>query len=329
LQTEHALTTKRDISPEAPQTPSNLHVDTVGTTTTPSLNPNRQQKAILDVNIGEYAISDEATEAVQRGEKGLAIYDKSIFVSTTGGALRTAAATLAKEADAAAAAAAASSATAGTGGSAHGDHTKPTSDSHLARDQLTNVSVAVADAPISLAKLQHFMRRTMLAYKLVRMKGVLWVDDCSAGLGEGASGEGVVAKVGGLRRMRCVVHMSGRGRLGFELDGAWSGPPSSMVAFIGPALDQAQLTAAFRALAVPAPPAEPAAPDQAETGAGAETDTTQRWEQLAAVVRASPLFEMGPGTAGPCLWFRATGHRTYVCFSRFRPTFLQRSLAVT
>jgi len=84
--------------------------------------------------------------------------------------------------------------------------------SHLKADEFVSVSESISTGPLSLARLQQFVCSKMVR-RLARMKGVLWIQ--------------------GLDEHRCVLHMSGRGRLGFELDGKWSGPPVSEMAFIG------------------------------------------------------------------------------------------------
>lgn len=187
---------------------------------------------------------------------------------------------------------------------------------HLGTDKYTTVSVAVPDAPIQIGMLQQFLRAA-LPDGLVRMKGVLWVDDVVGGEGGGRA-EGNAAAAGadggsstkiplnhgspgasGLRKVRSIVHMSGRGRLGFELDGSWSGPPSTMVAFIGPALDGAAIAAAFKALA--APPAPTSVPDM----------QTRYWRAVEQI-KETELFEhvhalSGKASPGAVL-FRLTGH---------------------
>lgn len=85
---------------------------------------------------------------------------------------------------------------------------------HLAADKFRSSSATIDDAPLSLPRLSAFFASRAVVRSLARMKGVLWIR-------------------GGLERYRCVIHLSGRGRLGFELDGEWDGPPSSDMAFIG------------------------------------------------------------------------------------------------
>ena len=104
-------------------------------------------------------------------------------------------------------------------------------ESHLFVDKFRTLSVLVDQAPLELWKLQRFLHMELPA-GLVRMKGVLWV--------KGAGTE--------LDSKRFVVHMSGRFRLGFEIDGRWEGPPSSKMAFIGRDLDATALEAAFQSL---------------------------------------------------------------------------------
>ena len=96
------------------------------------------------------------------------------------------------------------------GGSSNGSHLLAKSSGY------SSLSVTLADRPLSLAKLQQFVTSPRVQ-KLARMKGVLWIY--------------------GFDHYRCILHLSGRGRLGFELDGKWAGPPASELAFIGPRLD--------------------------------------------------------------------------------------------
>jgi len=84
-----------------------------------------------------------------------------------------------------------------------------------ASDEYVSISESITDRPLLLWKLQRFLCSNSVRRQLARMKGVLWIQ-----------GEG-------LGQFRCVVHLSGRGRLGFSLDGMWTGPPTSDVAFIG------------------------------------------------------------------------------------------------
>lgn len=110
--------------------------------------------------------------------------------------------------------------------------------SHLADDRLTSVAEAYTEGPLSLGALQHFVSRSGILKGVVRMKGVLWI-----------------AEIG---LTRCILHLSGRGRLGFELDGPWAGPPRSELVFIGAALDADMIHAAFQQLRHPATPPPPA-----------------------------------------------------------------------
>jgi len=80
----------------------------------------------------------------------------------------------------------------------------------------SSISITLDDRPLNLAKLEKFITSARVQ-KLARMKGVLWIH--------------------GMDSHRCVLHLSGRGRLGFEQDGKWSGPPKSELAFIGPNVD--------------------------------------------------------------------------------------------
>ena len=101
---------------------------------------------------------------------------------------------------------------------ANGSHLRGKSNGY------NSLSVKLDKFPLSLLKLQQFITSPQVQ-KLARMKGVLWIR--------------------GISEYRCVLHLSGRGRLGFELDGRWSGPPSSELAFIGSDIDTAYLEQAF------------------------------------------------------------------------------------
>ena len=94
-------------------------------------------------------------------------------------------------------------------------------DPHLQVDKFVSTSATHSDRPLALYKLQKFVTSPMVVQNLARMKGVLWI-------------QGGQSKESGCRLQdyRCVIHLSGRGRLGFALDGRWSGPPKSEMAFI-------------------------------------------------------------------------------------------------
>ena len=79
-------------------------------------------------------------------------------------------------------------------------------------DEFVSTSESITEGPLSLERLQEFVCSKMVQ-RLSRIKGILWIQ--------------------GLEPYRCVLHQSGRGRLGFELDGTWTGPPCSDIAFIG------------------------------------------------------------------------------------------------
>ena len=98
--------------------------------------------------------------------------------------------------------------------------------SHLQADDFGSVAASHSERPLSLSKLQRFVTSPFVQ-QLARMKGVLWIR--------------------GLEQYRCVLHLSGRGRLGFSLEGIWSGPPTSEMAFLGQAsqVDMKELLAAF------------------------------------------------------------------------------------
>lgn len=94
-------------------------------------------------------------------------------------------------------------------------------------DDFVSISVSLTDRPLSLERLQQFVTSS-LVQRLTRMKGVVWVDACPG--------------------YRCVLHLSGRGRLGFHLDGKWTGPPQSETVCIGRSstFDATELEQQFR-----------------------------------------------------------------------------------
>lgn len=94
----------------------------------------------------------------------------------------------------------------------HSSQNGSSSSKHIQNDDFVSISESHSDRPLSLQRLQQFVT-SPLVQRLARMKGVLWIQ--------------------GLQDHRCVLHLSGRGRLGFSLDGRWSGPPKSEMAFIG------------------------------------------------------------------------------------------------
>lgn len=205
--------------------------------------------AAPDVSGGGGPITHEGTEV-------------PVYVSATGGALRTAAS---------------------AGAAAVDDHAAP----HLAQDRFMTVSLSEETAPLRLGAVQHLLR-CGLPKGLVRFKAILWLE----GGGEGDRGA--------LRRQRSVVHLSGRGRLGFEADGVWAGPPMSSAAFIGKELDGDALAVRFSALA-----AEP-------EGKAAEAAAAAAAAQAQAIGE-SPLFELAPAGVGgdQTVWFRLTGEGVY------------------
>jgi len=120
-----------------------------------------------------------------------------IYVSATGGALRSLASRQ-------------RSVTSSNSSSSSSSAVKNNYQQHNT-DTFVSASISNTERPLSLQKLHDFL--TGPAQALVRMKGVLWIQE--------------------LRKYRCVVHLSGRGRLGFALEGKWTGPPSSEIALIG------------------------------------------------------------------------------------------------
>ena len=138
---------------------------------------------------------------------------------------------------------------------------------HMREDGFSSVSVSESDEPVSLSRFSEFVTSSAVVGGLVRMKGVLWIR--------------------GLDPHRCVVHLSGRGRLGYEIDGPWSGPPRSDVAFIGQELNPAKIRAAFLACRV-------SDEDKEETGGGGKSARGMD------VIRNSPMFEvLDSGGADP------------------------------
>lgn len=96
---------------------------------------------------------------------------------------------------------------------------------HFENERFVSVSARINSGPLSLSRLHQFVS-SPLVHRLTRIKGVLWID--------------------GLEKYRCVIHLSGRGRLGFELDGQWTGPPVSKMAFIGVEIDAEKLKEEFQ-----------------------------------------------------------------------------------
>ncbi|CAB9527069.1 COBW domain-containing protein 1 [Seminavis robusta] len=113
-----------------------------------------------------------------------------IYVSATGGALRSSASLAISE------------------------QPQQSHPSHLQADQFVSTSVTLSDRPLSLQKLQQFITSPAVQ-TLARIKGVVWIQG------------------GSLEQYRCILHLSGRGRLGFQLEGRWTGPPTTEMAFIG------------------------------------------------------------------------------------------------
>ena len=68
--------------------------------------------------------------------------------------------------------------------------------------------MTVSNGPLALDLLQDFCQSSMLS-NVVRMKGILCVASSSSAAAAAA--------------LRCVLHLSGRGRLSFEVEGPWTG----------------------------------------------------------------------------------------------------------
>jgi len=153
--------------------------------------------AILDVQIPPTAATSDAGPMITHEASHVPIY-----VSATGGALRSASSTMVCQPTT----------------------TTKAGHSHLQADEFVSISISsqAIDAnnnhhhpQLSLLKFQQFICSPLVVQHLARMKGVVWIQ--------------------GMEAYRAVIHLSGRGRLGFALDGIWSGPPLSQMAFIGKA----------------------------------------------------------------------------------------------
>ena len=188
----------------------------------------------------------------------------------------------------------------------HTHHTHNSSP-HLQQDLFTTVATTVEGHPLDALKVSSFLRH-MLPRGLVRMKGILWLNTHEFD--------------------RCVVHMSGRRRWGFELDGVFQGPPKSDIAFIGKYLDKDELVAAFHALVVvnkplPLPPllrkgkltkdVEREASTQCweEKLEEEEENDDKNIQQALLWLENSEIFEVHRPMDTHAVWFRMTGFGIY------------------
>ena len=170
---------------------------------------------------------------------------------------------------------------------------------HLEQDRFTNVAITIESQPLDLYKLSHFVRHC-LPVGLVRMKGILWLNTHDY--------------------ERVVIHLSGRNRIGFELDGVFTGPPKSTIAFIGKDLNEKELVAAFHTLVVND------TKETQKTKEIVETDdidaillekqgkeTKGEGETVFNYLKQSELFEMDDScsSSSSYVWFRMTGFGLY------------------
>lgn len=148
---------------------------------------------------------------------------------------------------------------------------------HLHTDKFASVAVTLDLHPISFWKLQTFVCSPDVQ-RLSRMKCVLWITGFSD---------------------RCVLHLSGRGRLGFELDGQWAGPPASEIAFIGLELNSKRLEDQFTKCSVEGDPANASPVPHRE---GLEKLRNSKEFQV---------FDGNPEDTDELTYFRLTGSETY------------------
>ena len=156
-------------------------------------------------------------------------------------------------------------------------------DPHLQVDKFVSLSAAHSHRPLALYKLQKFVTSPLVVQHLARMKGVLWI-------------QGGQSKENGCRLQdyRCVIHLSGRGRLGFALDGRWSGPPTSEMVFIaksdsgtGRAI-MGDIEAAFADCLVKDPDSSDDDGDDQMAGVSCIKNNTQSWDAL----QTQPEFDL-------------------------------------
>jgi G3E family GTPase len=124
-----------------------------------------------------------------------------IYISATGGALRSSASR-----------AVSSSSSSSPTSNTFTSQPHSLGEAHDEDHDYVSLSKTFSERPLSLHKLQQFITSPVVQ-RLARMKGVVWIQ--------------------GLEAYRCILHLSGRGRLGFHIDGPWIGPPTSEMVFIG------------------------------------------------------------------------------------------------
>ena len=160
---------------------------------------------------------------------------------------------------------------------------------HMRRDQFTTVSFTVKDLPLDIVKVSYFLRH-QLPKGLVRMKGVLWLNTNQYD--------------------RCVLHMSGRHRWGFELDGTFVGPPTSTIALIGRDLHEQELQALFESLTVSTNPVS-SPPRSVVATPPAHHHHHQEWLAQSALFECRPFNHHHNEPASAVCWFRLTGQGVY------------------
>ena len=190
-----------------------------------------------------------------------------IYISQTGGALRKAA----------------SSTSTTASGVATSSHHHGTHQVHAANDRYTTVSVTITGSPLDSQKVSSFFRDSMPS-NVVRAKGILWLKEN--------------------QHDRCVVHVSGRKRYGFEVDGTFQGPPASTMAFIGKDLSKSWLEETFQSLVV----------EQIEDEKGEKEEEpvtiARKGDEISQYLRSSDMFEV-LAQEGTAMWFRLIGEGKY------------------
>ena len=190
-----------------------------------------------------------------------------IYISQTGGALRKAAS---------------STSTTASGG-ATSSHHHGTHQVHAANDRYTTVSVTITGSPLDGQKVSSFFRDSMPS-NVVRAKGILWLKEN--------------------QHDRCVVHVSGRKRYGFEVDGTFQGPPASTMAFIGKDLSKSWLEETFQSLVV----------EEIEDKKGEKEEEpvtiAREGDEISQYLRSSDMFEV-LAQEETTMWFRLIGEGKY------------------
>ena len=154
---------------------------------------------------------------------------------------------------------------------------------HAANDRYTTVSVTITGSPLDGQKVSSFFRDSMPS-NVVRAKGILWLKEN--------------------QHDRCVVHVSGRKRYGFEVDGTFQGPPASTMAFIGKDLSKSWLEETFQSLVVEQIVDEKGEKEEEPVTIAREGD------EISQYLRSSDMFEV-LAQEETTMWFRLIGEGKY------------------